>query len=29
MQAQHLDANNVVFGILNPLNSGQGLANPD
>jgi predicted TIM-barrel fold metal-dependent hydrolase len=29
MQAQHLDANNVVLGILNPLNSGQGLANPE
>ena len=29
MQAQHLDANNVVLGILNPLNSGQGVANPD
>jgi uncharacterized protein len=29
MQKQHLDANNVVLGILNPLNSGQGLANPD
>jgi uncharacterized protein len=29
MQAQHLDPNNVVLGILNPLNSGQGLANPE
>jgi predicted TIM-barrel fold metal-dependent hydrolase len=29
MQAQHLDPNNVVLGILNPLNSGQGVANPD
>lgn len=28
MQAQHLDANNVVLGILNPLNSGQGVSNP-
>jgi uncharacterized protein len=28
MQAQHLDANNVVLGILNPLNTGQGLQNP-
>ncbi len=29
MQAQHLDANNVVLGILNPLNSGPGRANPE
>jgi len=27
MQAQHLDANNVVLGILNPLGTGQGVAN--
>ncbi|WP_158742267.1 amidohydrolase family protein, partial [Acidisphaera sp. L21] len=26
---QHLDANNVVLGILNPLTSGQGVSNPD
>ncbi len=29
MQAQHLDANNVALGVLNPLNSGQGVSNPD
>jgi uncharacterized protein len=29
MQAQHLDPNNVVFGVLNPLQSGQGIANPE
>src|SRR5690348_11310098 len=29
MQAQHLDANNVQLGILNPLGSGQGLSDPD
>ena len=29
MQAQHLDPNNVALGILNPLNSGQGVANPE
>ncbi len=29
MAAQHLDPNNVVLGILNPLNSGQGVSNPD
>jgi uncharacterized protein len=29
MQQQHLDANNVTLGILNPLKSGQGLSNPD
>ncbi len=29
MQAQHLDANNIVLGILNPLNSGQGLLHPE
>jgi len=29
MQAQHLDANNVEIGILNPLGSGQGVQNPD
>jgi predicted TIM-barrel fold metal-dependent hydrolase len=29
MAAQHLDPNNVAFGILNPLTSGQGAQNPD
>ena len=29
MQAQHLDPNNVVFGVLNPLQTGQGIANPE
>ena len=29
MQAQHLDPNNVALGILNPLGSGQGVANPE
>jgi len=29
MQAQHLDANNVQLGMLNPLGSGQGLQDPD
>jgi uncharacterized protein len=29
MQKQHLDPNNVVFGVLNPLQSGQGIANPE
>jgi hypothetical protein len=29
MQAQHLDPNNVTLGILNPLGSGQGVANLD
>jgi predicted TIM-barrel fold metal-dependent hydrolase len=29
MRAQHLDPNNVVFGILNPLRTGQGLQNLD
>jgi hypothetical protein len=29
MQAQHLDGNNVVLGILNPLNSGQGVLNDE
>ena len=29
MQAQHLDPNNVTLGILNPLNAGQGVSNPD
>lgn len=29
MQAQHLDPNNVVFGVLNPLRTGQGIANPE
>ena len=29
MQEQHLDANNVALGILNPLTSGQGAINPD
>jgi uncharacterized protein len=28
MQAQHLDPNNVVLGVLNPLGYGQGVANP-
>ena len=28
MQVQHLDANNVDLGILNPLGSGQGVQNP-
>ena len=28
MQEQHLDANNVALGILNPLGSGQGVQNP-
>jgi uncharacterized protein len=27
MQAQHLDPNHVALGVLNPLNSGQGLRN--
>lgn len=26
---QHLDPNNVVLGILTPLNSGQGVSNPE
>ena len=25
MQKQHLDPNNVVLGVLNPLNTGQGI----
>ena len=29
MQKQHLDPNNVVLGVLNPLNSGQGIRNHD
>src|ERR1700751_5028856 len=29
MQKQHLDPNNVVLGVLNPLNTGQGLRNHD
>ncbi|HTI02887.1 MAG TPA: amidohydrolase family protein [Acidisoma sp.] len=29
MQAQHLDPNNVALGILNPLQTGQGIANPE
>ena len=29
MQKQHLDPNNVVLGILNPLTSGQGAQNPE
>ena len=29
MQKQHLDPNNVVLGVLNPLNTGQGLRNQD
>src|SRR5258707_3772463 len=29
MQQQHLDPNNVALGVLNPLNTGQGLRNQD
>src|SRR3981081_153087 len=29
MQQQHLDPNNVALGVLNPLNTGQGLRNHD
>ena len=29
MQKQHLDPNNVVLGVLNPLNTGQGIRNHD
>ena len=29
MQKQHLDPNNVVLGVLNPLDTGQGLRNHD
>src|SRR5215813_11285405 len=29
MQQQHLDPNNVVLGVLNPLNTGQGIRNQD
>src|ERR1700729_334078 len=29
MQKQHLDPNNVVLGVLNPLKTGQGLRNHD
>src|SRR3954454_5487683 len=29
MQRQHLDPNNVALGVLNPLNTGQGLRNQD
>ncbi len=28
MQQQHLDANNVALGILNPLGAAQGVSNP-
>ena len=29
MQKQHLDPNNVVLGVLNPLATGQGIRNQD
>ncbi len=29
MQKQHLDPNNVVLGVLNPLDTGQGMRNQD
>jgi uncharacterized protein len=29
MQKQHLDPNNVVLGVLNPLQTGQGIRNQD
>ena len=29
MQQQHLDPNNVALGVLNPLNTGQGIRNQD
>src|SRR3954462_8505056 len=29
MQKQHLDPNEVSLGVLNPLNTGQGLRNHD
>jgi uncharacterized protein len=29
MQKQHLDPNNVVLGVLNPLRTGQGIRNHD
>ncbi|MGB5904299.1 MAG: amidohydrolase family protein, partial [Xanthobacteraceae bacterium] len=29
MQQQHLDPNNVALGVLNPLNTGQGLRNQE
>ena len=29
MQQQHLDPNNVVLGVLNPLDTGQGIRNQD
>ena len=29
MQSQHLDPNNVVLGVLNPLATGQGIRNHD
>src|SRR6201994_4201527 len=29
MQKQHLDPNNVVLGVLCPLNTGQGIRNQD
>ncbi len=29
LASQHLDPNNVVLGILNPLNTGQGVSNPE
>ena len=29
MQKQHLDPNNVALGVLNPLDTGQGIRNQD
>ena len=29
LASHHLDAHNVTLGILNPLNSGQGVSNPE
>src|SRR5437899_3394195 len=29
MRKQHLDPNNVALGVLNPLNTGQGIRNQD
>ena len=29
LASHHLDANNIVLGILNPLASGEGVSNPD
>ena len=29
MAQQHLDPNNVAFGILNPLTAGQGAQDPE